>query len=296
MLMRSRRRRRSRRGRSRRGAAAARPAVSQHRQHRDGPDDVAQRRAQGDPREAETGQRSDTVEDAPGQRHVEDGHAAQDAQAGARVAGAGQAGNARRLDHLEDEQGEQRAEVGHREVGGRPLQAQDAHQGRHSRQAERAAQQADDHGQQERLVHDPHGAAAVAGADEVGDEGRAAHRDEDGVTAEEPGEVIGGRLGRLAGHLVGSVEVLEAPGQQPVGQADDEDEELLEEDRPGQPQHELPGRELHRRAWGGGRGAWTHRWLHVPRLALHVGGQPVIVHSGPPAIPKRSPARSLRPG
>ena len=73
-------------------------------------------------------------------------------------------------------------------------------------------------------------------------QGRAADGDEDGEAGDEPVEVAGRRLRRLVGHVLGPVGRGEPAGEEEVGHVDGEDEQLLDEDRPGQHQDEAHGR------------------------------------------------------
>ena len=94
-------------------------------------------------------------------------------------------------------------------------------------QTERGAHHAKDRSQQDRLVRRVDGERAFAGPGEAGDQGGAADADQDGVAADEPAQVAGRCLGRLRGHVQVRIEGLEAAGEKPIGQAHDEDQQLL---------------------------------------------------------------------
>src|SRR5262249_18009158 len=105
---------------------------------------------------------------------------------------------------------------------------------------------------------------------------------------DEPGEVVGGRLHGLRGDLVAGA------GEVAVEQRHADDQPLLEQRRPRQQQDQAPRRQRHVGERRGGRGGGGR--LQGERGGGRRVGQAMSVHWPPPATPKRSPARSLRPG
>jgi hypothetical protein len=103
------------------------------------------------------------------------------------------------------------------------LQLQQRHQPVHAEQPARRPGQPQQPAEKERLVGDVHRQGPIAGADEPGHQGGAADADEDGVTADEPGEVQGGRLRCLGRDVVAALRRI-PPGEQRVVEHHREDE------------------------------------------------------------------------
>ena len=214
------------------------------------------------------------------------------------VAGPDQAGDAGRLHHLERQQHEHRPQERGRVDRLVAVELQRFEDVRQAEEPGRPADETHDDGDEDGLVGGVDGGAAVAGPEEAGHQGGGADADEDGAAAEEPGEVVGGGLGGLGGDLFGLADVLEAAGHEAVEEVDGEDEQLLQQHRPRQHQDEQPRRPSRVEQPGSGRQN-GRRFVRLLRGTDADGGGVVharIVHSPPPTTPKRSPARSLRPG
>lgn len=182
------------------------------------------------------------MEEPPGQRNVERGHASKHPKARSGVPGAGKAGRSANREQLQGKRHDERRQVRFRQTAGRSVQLQQRQQLFQRRDGQDRGEASQPCRQQKRLMGESIRFPGVSGTHGPRNQRRGSHGNQRAVTGHDPAQVKASRVRRLGGK-VGSFPIGRGVSGQPaVGDMDDKDEHLLQESGPSQPSDALPSR------------------------------------------------------